>query len=75
MKRLGWLLFCLPLATGAAACELPPGYEVPAAGQVARMAFTQEGVRRLAAIRDDSVQGFALAATSHDIGTARAFFA
>jgi soluble lytic murein transglycosylase-like protein len=34
MKRLGWLLFCLPLATGAAACELPPGYEVPAAGQV-----------------------------------------
>jgi putative effector of murein hydrolase len=39
------------------------------------MAITQEGVRRLAAIRDDWVQGFALAATSHDIGTAQAFFA
>jgi soluble lytic murein transglycosylase-like protein len=34
MKRLGWFLLGFPLATGAAACELPPGYEVPAAGQV-----------------------------------------
>ena len=34
MKRLGWLLLGFPLATGAAACELPPGYEAPAAGQV-----------------------------------------
>jgi len=34
MKRLGWLLLGFPLAPGAAACELPPGYEAPAAGQV-----------------------------------------
>ena len=34
MKRLGWFLLSFPLATGAAECELPSGYEVPAAGQV-----------------------------------------
>jgi soluble lytic murein transglycosylase-like protein len=30
----GWCLLCLPLAGGGMACELPPGYEVPAAGHV-----------------------------------------
>ena len=34
MNRLGWFLLCFPLAAGAAVCELPPGYEVPASGHV-----------------------------------------
>lgn len=33
-KHVGWCLLCLPLAGGAAPCELPPGYEIPAAGQL-----------------------------------------